>query len=182
MADPLTALGLASNIVQLVTFTSDLISKGREIYKSADGTLVENLELETITTSLQVLSNELVLPICERGKLTKTENQLQELCDGCKAVSGQLLDVIRGIKAKGPHMRWNSFRQALNSVWREDEIEALETRLDRYRRQIDTTLLISLRSYSPGDFRDLLVPFSISVLLCCAQQDRNGLSDLQEAS
>ncbi|KAH8592623.1 hypothetical protein B0O99DRAFT_629379 [Bisporella sp. PMI_857] len=145
MADPLTALGLASNIVQIITFTSDLISKGREIYKSADGTLVENLELETITTSLQGLSKELVLPIYERRKLTKTENQLQELCDGCKAVSGQLLDVIRGVKAKGPHMRWNSFRQALNSVYKEDEIQALETRLDRYRRQIDTTLLISLR-------------------------------------
>jgi hypothetical protein len=53
MADPLTTLGLASNIVQLISFTSDLISKGREISKSADGVLVENLELEAITSSLQ---------------------------------------------------------------------------------------------------------------------------------
>jgi len=52
MADPLTTLGLASNI-------SDLISKGHEISKSVDGTLVENLELET---SLQELSSGLTLP------------------------------------------------------------------------------------------------------------------------
>lgn len=146
--DPLTALGLASNIVQLITFASDLVSKGREIYKSVDGALVENLELETITTTLQELSQSVHLPRRPRlEKLTKTERKLHELCHDCNDVSGQLLGVIRGLKAKGPATRWNSFRHALNSVWKENEIEALETRLDRYRRQLDTTLLMSLREH-----------------------------------
>jgi hypothetical protein len=59
--DPLTALGLASNIVQLISFSSDLVAKGREIYQSTDGTLVENLELETITKSLRELSDGVIL-------------------------------------------------------------------------------------------------------------------------
>jgi hypothetical protein len=42
MCDPLTGLGLASNIVQLVTFTGSLISKPREIPNSENGSLVEN--------------------------------------------------------------------------------------------------------------------------------------------
>ncbi len=59
--DPATALDVASSIVQPVSFTSDLISKGNEIYKSVDGALSENLELETIAASLQELSSELPL-------------------------------------------------------------------------------------------------------------------------
>jgi hypothetical protein len=58
MADPLTALGLASNIVQLITFASSLVSKTREISKSANGALVANLELEAIASNLQELSRE----------------------------------------------------------------------------------------------------------------------------
>ncbi|CZR58778.1 uncharacterized protein PAC_08670 [Phialocephala subalpina] len=143
--DPLTVLGLASNIVQLVTFTSDLVSRGNEIYKSADGVLIENLELESITTTLQKLASYLVVPDRHSQRPTKTETQLQELCNGCKDVSGRLLNVIQGLKAKEPHAKWNSFHQALNSVWKENDIRALESRLERYRRQIDTTLLVSLR-------------------------------------
>jgi len=61
MLDPLAALGLASSIVQLISFTSDLVAKGRDIYQSSDGTLVENLELEAITKSLEDLSLEVAL-------------------------------------------------------------------------------------------------------------------------
>jgi hypothetical protein len=145
MLDPLTALGLASNIVQLITFTSDLVAKGRDIYQSTDGALVENLELEAITKSLRELSIEVVPPVSRGFPLTKVEGQLQQLCEGCQNVADELLKVIQKLKTQGPHKGWTSFRQALNSVWREDEIQALSIRLERYRRQIDTTLLLSLR-------------------------------------
>ncbi|CZR56317.1 uncharacterized protein PAC_06205 [Phialocephala subalpina] len=152
MLDPLTALGLASNIIQLVQFTSDLVSKSREYYDSADGALVEQLELEAITKNLQKLSKDLVVPDLTSGgsKVTKTEQQLSELCKGCRDVSKELLIIIQGLKSEGSHSRWSSFRQALKSVWNEDKIKALEERLDRYRRQIDTTLLISLRESIGG--------------------------------
>ena len=119
MLDPLTALGLASSIVQLITFTSDLVAKGRDIYQSADGALVENLELEAITKSLRDLSLEVEPPV-SGGNLTKVDRQLQQLCTGCRKVADELLDVIQKLKTHGPHKRWTSFRQALDSVWRED--------------------------------------------------------------
>jgi hypothetical protein len=145
MLDPLTALGLASNIVQLIQFTSDLVAKGRDIYQSPDGALVENLELEAITKSLQELSLELALPGGALLHLTKVERQLQQLCGGCRKVTDDLLVVIQKLKTQSPRKKWNSFRQALSSLWGEDEIQALSIRLERYRRQIDTTWLLSLR-------------------------------------
>jgi len=145
--DPATALGIASSIVQLVSFTSDLISKGNEIYKSVDGALSENLELETIAASLQELSSELPFTFFNNPKrqLSKTEKQMQDLCQGCRILSTQLLDAVKSLKISGSSTRWKGFRQALLIVWQEPKIIALETRLERYRQQLDTVLLISLK-------------------------------------
>ncbi|KUJ18696.1 uncharacterized protein LY89DRAFT_774731 [Mollisia scopiformis] len=141
--DPLTALGLASNIVQTVQFTSDLISKSREYH--VDGSLVKQLELEAITVNLRTLSQDLVVPGSGGVRAAKTERQLRELCIGCQEVSDELLVTVQSLKVRGFHNTWTSFRQALKSVWKEEKIKTLEERLERYRRQIDTTLLISIR-------------------------------------
>lgn len=150
MIDPLTALGLASNIVQLITFTSDLVSKSREYYHSVDGRLLDKLELEAITSTLQNLSSDLIVPTSEKSQVTQTERQLKELCTGCKQVTRELLALIGSLKSDGSRSRWKSFRQALRSMWQEEKINDLEKRLDRYRRQIDTTLMISLRESIEG--------------------------------
>ena len=57
--DPLTALGVASNAVQLIEFSSRIVSRGHQIYKSADGTLAKNLKLEAVTDGLLKANNVL---------------------------------------------------------------------------------------------------------------------------
>lgn len=154
MLDPLTALGLASNIVQLITFTGSIISKSNEIANSAQGGTVENLELEAITANLQTLSSQIITPRPhhdeggrESASVRQATTQLRELCEGCSEISQELLEVIRQIGGRKRSKNWSSFRQALLSVWKEKKIEALSKRLERYRRQIDTALLVSLRAY-----------------------------------
>jgi hypothetical protein len=53
--DPITALSIAGNVVQFISFGSDLFSKGREIYKSTTGTLSTYEQLELLTTDLRSL-------------------------------------------------------------------------------------------------------------------------------
>ena len=144
--EPLVALGLAANIVQLVDFASKLVSRSRETYQSADGALVENSELQAVTQNLQTLTGELHLS--SKGQIKDSsgaEKQLHDLCSGCTDATAQLLAALEKLKAKGDHKRWGSFRQALESVWKESEIQSLAIRLERFRRQIDTTLLVLLR-------------------------------------
>ncbi|EHK42170.1 hypothetical protein TRIATDRAFT_146839, partial [Trichoderma atroviride IMI 206040] len=138
MADPLSALGLASNIVQFISFGSTLLSKGLEIHKSADGALVKYSELEAITMNLEELSRGLGR---RYEPTTQTSQQLQNLCQGCRTVITELLEALQNLKADSKHSRWNSFRQALASVWSQDKIQGLLGRLDTYRQQIDITLL-----------------------------------------
>ena len=62
MVDPLTTLGIAANVIQLLTFAGNLLSKGREIRDAAYGAPVAKRELETVTESLRQLSANLILP------------------------------------------------------------------------------------------------------------------------
>lgn len=50
--DPLSALSVAGNVIQFIDFSCKLISSGQKLYSSANGTLVENLELEAIAESI----------------------------------------------------------------------------------------------------------------------------------
>lgn len=140
--DPASAIGLASSIVQLITFSSDLLSKTREIHSSADGAVVENVELEAISTSLLELTREID---AGNTRLTKADKQLKDLCTGCQKVANELLGVVQRLRGSGSKTRWSSFRQAALTVWKEKEVRDLIARLERYRSQIDTALLITLR-------------------------------------
>lgn len=143
MADPLSALGLAANIVQFVTFASDLITKTRKLSASTDGSLVQNAELEAITLSLRTFSYGFYDSM---GGTSSSERELQALCHGCQDVTQELLGSIEGLKSHKLHNKWNSFRHALASIWEEGKIDALAQRLDRFRSQINTALLACLRS------------------------------------
>ena len=59
MLDPLTAIGVASSIVQLLDFGSKVLVAGYGAYKAVDGAIGEHLRLETICTDLEQLSSRL---------------------------------------------------------------------------------------------------------------------------
>ena len=157
--DPLTAVGLASNVIQFVGFAGELISKGKEISRNADGALVENLELEAVTDSLLEMSANLIsLPSAEPSV---SECELLKLCEGSRELAGELLATLQKLKASDSRPRaWKSFRQALNSVLSAEKIEQLSARLERYQRQIHTALLVSLRYCNP---RQLEMRLTISL-------------------
>jgi len=60
LLDPLTALSLAGTVVQFVDFTSKILAKGAEIHRSLDGSLRENVEVESIVKDLVQLNSRLI--------------------------------------------------------------------------------------------------------------------------
>lgn len=59
--DPLTAFSLACGVIQVVDFSTKLLSKSREIYKN--GSLVENKEIESMAKNLTNLRTDLNISI-----------------------------------------------------------------------------------------------------------------------
>ncbi|KAF2177486.1 hypothetical protein K469DRAFT_603169, partial [Zopfia rhizophila CBS 207.26] len=135
------AFGAAVNIIQLVDFTSKLVTGGTELYRSADGELVEHFELQKITTSLSGLTqnvNESLLSLKQDRQLTQ-----QEL-EQCTRVASELLDTLKSLKVGGKAGKWRAVRQALLTVWHKDKIDALERRLDRFRQELIADILGTL--------------------------------------
>ena len=60
--DPLTAIGLASSIVQFVDYGTKLIGGAREIYHSTTGTTAQNETLELVATEMKEWSSRLKTP------------------------------------------------------------------------------------------------------------------------
>jgi len=102
MADPLSALSLASNILQIVGFSGKIISGSSELFQSTTGALKSNEELETITNDLVTLTKKLNgLHLAQRPDSTSEEEQaLHKLCTGCAGIANKLL--LRLTKLKVP--------------------------------------------------------------------------------
>src|SRR5579862_6016273 len=101
MLDPLAALPLADTVLQFVGFSSKIISNGHQIYRSADGALSENIELETVATDLAELNTRLrqsLRPAGMMGCFNKTEQALEDLCNSCRDVSEELLTRLNGLR------------------------------------------------------------------------------------
>lgn len=144
-------MGVASSVVQLLTFASGLLHKSKEIYRSADGATDTGIELEIIARTLSELSNVIItkqmnaFSVRPSDREEKTEKELRQLCERAREVSASLTVALDKIKQGGNDTHWRSFRQALRFVWNESKVNALAAQIEQYRRQIDTTLLVSLR-------------------------------------
>ena len=152
--DPLTAFGLSASIVQFVGFASGLISKTKEIYASADSSTSQVSSLETVYGQLRKLSSELQLSSQRDPKLLALEgNQdvvnhifaINDLSQSCKEDCDRLLDITSKLKSGGTtKRRWQSFRLALKTVWKGNEIADLEQRL----HYTQTTLTLQVYGYT----------------------------------
>lgn len=141
----IAALGLASNIVQLVDFGSRLLSKSLELYHSSDGFSTDTLELQTIATSLQGLSRDLAHPSTGMIRLSHHEADLISLARICKGIADELLEATSQLTVQGSHRKFKSFLVALKSIWKPEKIDRLATRLDSARSQMVLCLLRSMR-------------------------------------
>lgn len=152
MLDPLTALSVASSVVQFVDFGVKLVSDGAELYEK--GQLGDNDELELITRDLTRLTGDVVTstqPGQTHGGETpsKDEYALRELATTCKDIGEQLLDLLESLKVQksGKILEDGlaSFRKALRSAKKKGQIQNIEKRLKKMRDQLNMNILALLR-------------------------------------
>ncbi|EGC41738.1 predicted protein [Histoplasma capsulatum var. duboisii H88] len=120
--DPIGAVGLAANVVQLLDFAIKLVSKAHHIYNSPEGAGVHNIELDVIAQNL----------ISVNRRLHSRSRKIGE----------ELIKDLQAAKVQGTHNHWKSVRQALKSALGRDGIQELYNRLKNYREQIVVVLLV----------------------------------------
>jgi hypothetical protein len=150
--DPITALGVAGNVVQFIDFGHKLCSTFFDIYQSASGTTKANLEVqmlvETFIDSIDTVSSDLVKyrnALSETPSDSHEQDSVQKIVAECGNVAQELLARIEKLRPEGKKGRWRSFVTAVKSMWKEKDIQDLQARLARLRAELEWIVLISLR-------------------------------------
>ncbi|KAF8536103.1 hypothetical protein BDD12DRAFT_749607 [Trichophaea hybrida] len=125
MIERLAAIGLVGNIIKFVDFSSKILSKTQQIYRSADGALSENIDTELVTNDLVKMSAGLRVSLNSCAK--------------------ELLDALEKLKADGRKRKWKSVRKALRAVWSKEEIDGIQKRLSSFRDEINLHIVVDLR-------------------------------------
>jgi hypothetical protein len=153
MLDPLSALSLASSIVQFVDFGIKLVSDGYELYER--GSLKINDELERATRDLTQLAEDLATspqtvseqPGTRIRLPSKHERSLQQLAETCKELSDQLLSVLEDLKPRERQNGLESFRKALAGSRKAGKARNIETRLKKLQDELGIHLLAIMKYY-----------------------------------
>ena len=141
--DPLSALGLAGNVMTFIDFASRLINGSLELYHSTDGATASHRVLEDVTRDLGDLCDSLTPTQSDAlgSGPSDSEIELLPFLGPCKALGHELLTVLEGLKIHGRRKAWKSARQALKSVWKANKIKSYQNQLDLYRSQFAARVL-----------------------------------------
>ncbi|KAL5314388.1 hypothetical protein ACEPPN_018814 [Leptodophora sp. 'Broadleaf-Isolate-01'] len=201
--DPLTALSLASNIIQLVDFTSRVVAKCRHIY--ADGALPEHYELHIVTEDVKRTSTKLKQRPPPRWPLKLDKDYLkvetdqerkdreedvawQEreeewafngLSSTCIKIADELLARLskHSVPDGIPRTKWKSFREALETVWKKKDLDELAARLAEIRNQMAFHILAKFKTMF--DLSVLQQSYRFDWLDCQTQRMIQNLEDNQ---
>lgn len=141
MLDPITALGIAGNICQFVDFGLKVTSKATKIYKSSDGVLSENIDIETWAEDLTNVITKL-----EISSATPTgSDSLDDICKRCTAAANELLEVLKSAKLQGNKTKVKSAWTAIKATWKKKSVEEMKKRMEGFRDEMQIHVLVSLK-------------------------------------
>jgi hypothetical protein len=159
--DPLSSLSIASSVVQFIDFGCKLFSKSHELYKSASGESVEDIELRSVARSLEEFAgNASVLPLRSEGQdYSSGEKALLLIADSCKKQAASLNSILEPLKIedrdeKSPK-KWAAFRLALRRMMKSGEIDSISKRLDKLSHQLTACLMMMF-------WFDILCPIEVA--------------------
>lgn len=127
--DPLTAFGLANNILTFIDFTAKVISISTELYESKSGASHDHADIEFVAKHIRELANQIIIPEVAKAVRPQEQSDLSNIGTRCREVADELLSVLTDLRVREPNARWQSFHQALRSQWKQAAIDRLQRRL-----------------------------------------------------
>jgi hypothetical protein len=143
--EPLSALSIATAVVQFLDFAGKVVSGTSKIYKGQRPEGSEgNSDIRIITVSLNDVTKKLQSSRKETPlkPWSSQDAAIFALSERCTEVGGQLLTLLDRLRAQNDHRIWESFRIALRAVTSEKAVDKLCHTLDNYRQQISMHILI----------------------------------------
>lgn len=143
MLDPLTAIGLASAIVQFVDFSTKILHGAQEMYESASGATEENRSLEVVVSDVKRLSSKLKATC--RAQQSDDEKALCSLAEECNSLSADLFELLQKVKSKDSKSKRQAALAALKNKRYESKKLGIEKRLESCRSQLGLQISLLTR-------------------------------------
>ena len=142
--DPLSALGLACNVMQVISFVHETIS----IYKRLRRDGSSNSELAYYVSHLSTLSGNLRGSIDDtakqKGSLNQQEKELQAIANECYRTSTALQAELSNVANPSVGSHRTALRATLKNVWRRSDLEKSEKTMVANQRLLETKILEQL--------------------------------------
>lgn len=133
-----------SAVVQFIEFSSDVVSKTKEL--SNAGTTRDIQHLETLARDLLNLSQTLNNGMHSTGP---NYGSLQDLCNECIDLGENMVKRLSRLKVYEGDAVLKIVKRAAAAVWSQKELDKLSRQLANFRSQIELHVLVSFRSVSP---------------------------------
>ncbi|KAI9692468.1 MAG: Ankyrin repeat domain-containing protein 44 [Bathelium mastoideum] len=151
MLDPLTTLGLISNVLQVADFSLSLLAKSRETASAADGAIDENRDTEKCAKELILRNHQLSESLAKNsGGKDGWDNDdviLSRLGYDCNTTARELIECLSDLRSYQGRSAFKNIRQAIKTVHSREKVESISKRMKGFQEQMNSALLqsISLR-------------------------------------
>jgi hypothetical protein len=143
--DPFAAIGLASNVVQFVDFSTKLLGAVHTIRHSESGSTAENEHLSVVIGQMKQFSYALQ-PKKVAFPQSEEEQSREKLASECYILSEEFVHLLENIKTKNPRSLRESARAAIANVRFKNEKDELRQRLHECSTQLNLHLTHMKRS------------------------------------
>jgi hypothetical protein len=145
--DPLTALGLAGNLVQIVDFTTRLVHQSYQVIKSGAESLPRDGAVKMLAEEFAILSLDHVTA----DSTNPQEIRYQQYAQRCSAEAADLLRLLQNLKINNTGKSFKfarAVRQGLRSQTATNKIESSQRALEELSGLMNNALLELLRCAS----------------------------------
>jgi hypothetical protein len=75
---------------------------------------------------------------------------MQQIVEECQKLGSEMENTLRKLNLSDKIRKRDTLKAAVKLLWKEDEIKAIQTKLDAFRSQLTLHLITSLRSVTQG--------------------------------
>ncbi|KAJ4016022.1 hypothetical protein NW752_006956 [Fusarium irregulare] len=140
MATGLEALGAASAVIQLVSFSTSVISKAIDVYQ---GRPLSDSSVEKYAEELQNAVAQVEL-CCQGANMQQSahERKITEIAKKCQKSARELQGEVRSLSSTRQNGKaWNAFSSAIRARYHQNKLRDLEGTLRKQKEVLETHLL-----------------------------------------
>lgn len=147
MLDPLTAISLASAVVQFTDFGIKVVTESLKLYRSSKS------DLEPKIARISLLADKIITPLKNNNdgrKKSRFYQEIENLAETCKSITTELLSIFNGLKANkpaGPGRMFESFQKAIaaQTPWNKKLVTSLEKELSEVQKEMFHWIQLMMR-------------------------------------